>query len=123
MKYFKLLLLLVSTVVFSQDKIKHTVVSGETIYSIAKKYNVKESEIFDLNPKAKSSSLQLNSVLWIPNKNNSQKEISKQKEKNKSKEPNNLTIVHQVLSKETLYGISKKYSTSVDKIKEANPSV
>src|SRR6478609_3577740 len=122
MRFFTLSFLLITAISFSQEKIKHIVVHGETIYNIAKKYDIKESEIFDLNPKVKSSSLQLNMVLWIPNKNNSLKETPKSKE-NKSKGTTELTITHQVLAKETLYGISKKYSTTIDKIKEANPSI
>ena len=57
-----------SGVVFSQKTIKHTVVSGESIYSIAKKYDVSESDIYELNPKSKGTLLQLKTVLLIPNK-------------------------------------------------------
>ncbi|MGG7034295.1 MAG: NlpC/P60 family protein [Flavobacterium sp.] len=111
MRFFTLFLLFLTTVVFSQDKIKHTIAKGETIYSISKKYNVNEVDIYNLNPTIKGSSIQLNSILWIPNKNL------------KSKETDNLTITHLVLAKETLYGISKKYKTTVDKIKEVNPLI
>lgn len=97
-----------SSVVFSQEKTKHTVVKGETVYSLAKKYEVKPSEIFDLNPKAKKG-LKLDMVLQIPNKNQQSVIV----------EP----TVHEVLPKETLYGISKTYKVSIDKIKEANPFI
>ena len=97
-----------SSVVFSQEKTKHTVVKGETVYSLAKKYEVKPSEIFDLNPKAKKG-LKLDMELQIPNKN----------QQGVIAEP----TVHEVLPKETLYGISKTYKVSIDKIKEANPFI
>src|SRR5687767_13423672 len=118
MRFFTLSFLFITTVALSQEKIKHTVASGETIYGIAKKYEVKESEIFDLNPKIKGAAIQLNSVLWIPNKTGKLKKNQKPNEKSKIKETANLTIVHEVLAKETLYGISKKYKTTVDQIKE-----
>ena len=60
------LFLLNSIVLFSQESTKkHTIVKGETISSIAEKYDVKQSEIYKLNPKAKNL-LKLNSVLLIP---------------------------------------------------------
>lgn len=117
MRFFILFFIFTTSIAFSQKKIKHIVVNGESIYSISKKYDVKESDIFDLNPKAKGSLLQLKSVLWIPNKNYNPKE------KITSKEATKLAIDHQVLANETLYGISKKYKTTLTKIKNANPSI
>ena len=104
-KYILFVFILFSTAFFSQEAIKHTVAKGETVYSLAQKYQVKQSEIFDLNPKAKNG-LKLDMVLQIPNKNQSAAVVE--------------TTVHEVLPKETLYGISKKYNVSIDKIKEAN---
>ncbi|TGD56815.1 peptidoglycan endopeptidase [Flavobacterium humi] len=100
------------TIIFSQEKIKHTVTKGESVYSIAKKYQVKPSEIIDLNPKAKKT-LKLNTVLLVPNKG------YKPEENTVSSTP----VIHEVLAKETLYGISKKYKVSIDKIKQANPAI
>ena len=104
-KLVTLFLFVITNVVFSQEKISHTVVKGETVYSLAQKYHVKQSDILEINPKAKNG-LKLDMVLQIPNKNQSIVEA----------EP----IVHEVLPKETLYGISKKYNVSIDNIKEAN---
>ncbi len=109
-KFITPFFLLFSTIFFSQEKIKHAVVKGESVYSIAKKYNVKPSEIFELNPNSKKV-LKLDMVLLIPNKNY------------KPEESNEVAIVHEVLAKETLYGISKKYKVSIDRITEANPII
>ena len=106
-----------SGVVFSQKTIKHTVVSGESIYSIAKKYDVSESDIYELNPKSKGALLQLKTVLLIPNKKSkskSNKEVSSSK---------NATETHIVESGESLYKIAKKYDTSLEKLKELNPDI
>lgn len=112
MKFQKLLTLLffvITNAVFSQEKIQHSVSKGESVYSIAQKYNVKTAEILALNPKAKKT-LQLNMVLQIPSKN-------------KVEEKKAETIEHEVAAKETLYGLSKKYNTTIDKIKQANPVI
>lgn len=108
-KLLTLLLFVIANAVFSQEKIQHSVSKGESVYSIAQKYNVKPAEILALNPKAKKT-LQLNMVLQIPSKN-------------KVEEKKSEIVEHEVLAKETLYGLSKKYNTTVDRIKEANPII
>ncbi|CAI2767036.1 C40 family peptidase [Flavobacterium collinsii] len=104
---------------FSQEKyIKHKISQGENLTVIAKKYGVKPKDIAAANPNAPKV-LKLNSVLLIPNHN---KTVAK-----KVTEPvvNTTPIVtpgsHEVLAKETLWGISKKYNVSVDDLKKANP--
>lgn len=109
------LLFFSSGVVFSQKTIKHTVVSGESIYSIAKKYDVSESDIYELNPKSKGALLQLKTVLLIPNKKSKKnKEVSSSKNSNET---------HVVESGESLYKIAKKYDISLEKLKELNPDI
>ncbi len=102
---------------FSQEKyIKHKISKGENLTIIAKKYGVKPKDIVEANPNAPKI-LKLNSVLLIPN-NNPTPEI-------KSSQPvaNSTPGLHEVQSKETLWGISKKYSVSVEDLKKANPSL
>lgn len=108
-KIVTLSLLVISSMVFSQEKMQHIVSKGESVYSIAQKYNVKPAEIIALNPKAKKT-LQLKMVLQIPSK-----------QKIEDKKPQ--IVEHEVVAKETLYGLSKKYDTTVEKIKEANPII
>ena len=120
MKLFQIItffLFFCSGVVFSQKTIKHTVVSGESIYSIAKKYDVSESEIYELNPKSKGALLQLKTVLLIPNKKSKSKN---NKEVSSSKNSNETHIVE---SGESLYKIAKKYDISLEKLKELNPDI
>lgn len=117
-QFLTLFLFFCSSVVFSQKTIKHTVVSGESIYSIAKKYDVSESDIYELNPKSKGALLQLKTVLVIPNKKSKSKE---KKEVASSKNVNKET--HVVASGESLYKIAKQYDLSLDKLKELNPDI
>jgi cell wall-associated NlpC family hydrolase len=111
------LFLLNSIVLFSQESTKkHTIVKGETISSIAEKYDVKQSEIYKLNPKSKNL-LKLNSVLLIPvtdlkNTTTNSKIATNYSEKE-----------HEVLAKETLYGIARQYGITVKELNEANPTL
>ena len=123
MKYFGLLFWLLvcnTTTVFSQEKfITHKIAQGETISSIAKQYHVSQKVIFNLNPKA-SGVLKLNTILKIPNKKY-KKEVAKQELVQQKK--NTKEIQYEVLPKETLFGIAKKFDLSVAAIKKSNPSI
>lgn len=115
---FKLvvILLFLSFNVFSQEKyIKHTISKGDNITSIAKKYGVKPKAILEANPTAPKI-LKLNSVLLIPNSNQTIASPANAVVVN-----NNAPGTHEVLAKETLWGISKKYNVSVEDLKKANP--
>lgn len=111
------LFLLNSIVLFSQENsMKHTIVKGETISSIAEKYDVKQSAIFKLNPNAKNL-LKLNSILLIP-------VAASKKTNTKSKVATNSSAKeHEVLAKETLYGIAKQYGISLKELNELNPTL
>ncbi|EAZ96154.1 putative cell-wall associated endopeptidase [Flavobacteria bacterium BAL38] len=109
-------LFLFSVTVFSQKTIKHTVVQGESIYSIAKKYNVTESDIYELNPKSKGAILQLNTVLIIPNdKKNKSKSVDKPSKKNAD--------VYEIQSGDSFYSIAKNNNITVKELKKFNPGV
>lgn len=103
--------------VFSQEKsIKHVIVKGETISSIAEKYNVTTAKIYKLNPKAKKT-LQLNQVLLIPSLE------SKKTEELASASEKITQLNHKVLPKETLYGITKQYKTTAELLYKSNPQL
>ena len=120
MKYFSYLVLLVffsSMSVFSQEKvIKHKVLKGETISEIADQYNIKLSEIYALNPKAKKG-IKFHTVLLISSKSKTQKDSTPEIVTNYSE------ITHDVLPKETLYGITKKYNVSLEDLYKSNPNL
>lgn len=120
MKFFGLLLavfFLNITIGFSQEKnIKHSVAKGETISKIAKEYQVTISEIYELNPSSKKG-LQIKDVLLIPNKN------SKRQNPIALVTPDSNTIIHKVLNKETIYGLTKQYHISADDLYQYNPTL
>lgn len=91
----------------------HTVKQGETVESIAKKYQVSVSDIYALNPDAKRK-LDLNSVLIIPNAATVSSDATTE-----TKELIGYTS-HKVKRKETLYSISKEYNIEIEDIKRHN---
>jgi LysM repeat protein len=100
--------------VFAQNKTTtHKVSKGETIAEIAKKYNVTTTAIYQLNPDAQAG-LKPNSVLLIPSAAGKKTDVSAAK-------VSNTIVTHEVLPKETLYGIEKKYGITDDALKQANP--
>lgn len=80
----------------------YTVKSGDTLWSVAKKFGISVDELKKVN-NLTSNSLSIGKKLIIP----SEKETT-----NKN--------VYTVQSGDTLYSIAKKYDVSVDAIKEAN---
>lgn len=122
--FFIALFLFFSTPVLAQKVIKHKVKSGESIYALAKKYDVSEKEIYELNPKLKGAVLGLKEEVKIPNKKY-KPEVKREKlvktEVIAATTESNTT--HLVVAKETLYSISKKYGISMEAICEMNPEL
>lgn len=129
-KFFIVLLLFCCGSVFGQKVIKHKVKSGESIYSIARKYDVTEKEIYEWNPKLKGKVLGLKTIVEIQNKKYKEEE-KKPKEKKKEEvvivpalsSSNEPYLIHTVSAKETLYSLSKQYGISMEEICELNPEL
>ena len=99
--------------VSAQKSIKHTVSEGESIYTIAKKYNVNEKEIFDLNPKAKGI-LALKTVLTIPK--SAKKKVDPPKKILKGN-------TYTVQNGESFYTISRKFNVGYETLTELNTDI
>lgn len=92
----------------------HRIASGETLYSLARKYDVSVDDIKKNNP-TWSEGLKVGQVLYIPSK---------------AAVPATTTAAtttapatHTVAAGETLYSIATKYKVSVDELKKANPGL
>lgn len=108
---------------FSQEKFtKHKISNGENLSIIAKKYGVKIKDITEANPNAPKV-LKLNSVLLIPNNNIKNTEKKNETTAHSTKVAALSSGQHEVIEKENLWAISKKYNISVDDLKKANPSL
>ncbi|MFA6887609.1 MAG: LysM peptidoglycan-binding domain-containing protein, partial [Fermentimonas sp.] len=89
---------------------KHTVVKGETVFSISQMYNTTVEDIYRLNPDTRES-ISIGQVLTIPQR----RVISEVKEENYR--------YHTILPKETLYSVSKTYSLKPEDVMAANPGL
>ena len=124
-KLFTLLFILFYSTSFAQKVLTHTVKSGESVYFLAKKYNVSESELFDLNPKLKGKVLALKTEVKIPNKKYKLEEKKPKFDIKKSviTEKKDISNTHLVAAKETIYSISKKYGITMESLCELNPEL
>jgi LysM repeat protein len=93
-----------------ENYVRHTVQQGETVYSIAKAYNISEQDLIRVNPDAMNG-LRVGTILIIPNKTNKPRQRTEQ------------VIVHVVQPKETLYGLSKQYNCTVEELLALNPEL
>ncbi len=90
--------------------VRYMVEPGETIYGISTRYGVSVSDILELNPELESG-LKVGQVINIPY----EPTLVKQQKKTDDN-----VIVHKVQPGETLYGLSKKYNTSVQDLLKYN---
>lgn len=99
----------------------HVVTSGETLFSISKKYDVSVSQIKEWNNIA-GNSINLGQKLVVSNKKTSNVVIGKESATEAKKPVSNSgsTSSHTVTRGETLYSISRKYNVSVNDIKKWN---
>lgn len=115
MKLFKIvitLFLLNSFFAFGQETIKHKVIKGDTFYGIAKKYDLKISEIYSLNPELKDKPMPIDYVLQLPNKKYTQTIVASSYAK-----------TYIVEKGDTFYGIAKKHNITVQNIIDWNPNI
>ena len=106
--------------------IRHKVKPGESIGSLANKYDVKVSEIIELN-KLKRKELWLNETIKIPDNDKSKKaeEPTKKEEKNNEKSDRTSDVKdsgvrHKVKPGESIGSLANKYDVKVSEIIELN---
>ena len=99
------------------ESIPHTVAQGETLYGIARQYNVTIGEIKNANP-GLTETLQTGAVILIPNQGLTEQEQSAEEDgKNAG------FIEHEVAAGETLYGIAREYGYGIDTLQAYNPGL
>lgn len=125
----------------------HEVVASETKFGIAKQYGISVTDLDKANPILEKEALKVGQKIVIPIKEGvaavttvvkpietvpvksiGVQENTKVKEevvtvKKEAIEENVATISHEVLPKETKYGIAKKYGISVSELEIQNPSI
>lgn len=111
-----------NTIIKKEDlkRITHSVIPGETLYSISKDYNMTVEEVIQLN-KLKSNALNVGQQLIVTQNDVSNEEKQKvEKINNEIELQQKRDIVHTVKPKETLFSISRIYSVPVAEIKQLN---
>lgn len=89
----------------------HLVKKGETVYSIAKQYDLKIADIYAYNRNVQSEGLKVGAMLQIP-------------EKKKIVIPEGKPYFeHKVEAKETIYSLLRKYEVSLDGLLAENPEL
>ncbi|TLX76597.1 LysM peptidoglycan-binding domain-containing protein [Labilibacter sediminis] len=100
-----------------EDKnyIYHRIVTGETIFSLSRKYNTSQEVLAQNNPDLDPNELPLGYMVRIP------KDAIKKGVPRGRKERD--YVIHVVKRKETIYSISNKYNVTYKDIEEVNPTV
>ena len=107
-----------ATVIFISGKkyYVHTVKSGETLYSLAKQYQVSEEQIKECNPIA-ADGLKIDQSIKIPVSEAALADARTDKKRKKE------FLSHRIKAGETLYSIARDYNIPVTTIREDNPSI
>ena len=101
----------------------HTVEKGETLYGIAKTYDIAIDDIIKLNPEA-NGGIKEGQTLKIP-QNKKVPEVSDgTKISRESEVANDTTVIYVTIRPgDTLFSTAKRYNTSIDKLMELNPGI
>lgn len=94
----------------------HTVKSGDTLYSLAKTYEVSEDLIRQHNANM-GSELKIDQTVKIPVPESAQKSAKAEKRRKRD------FLTHKVQAGQTLYAIARDYNISVATLREDNPSL
>lgn len=97
---------------------EYLVRKGETIFSITRQFGIDKEVFLKYNPDVAENGLKADKPVYFPTSAVSEKKIVPMTVEQITTEGR----THLVQKGETLYGISKRYNTTVDKLVELNPS-
>ncbi|WP_316635518.1 LysM peptidoglycan-binding domain-containing protein [uncultured Flavobacterium sp.] len=103
------------TEITTSPKVTHQVVAKESLFSIARQYNVSVQDLENLNKELLQNGLQIGQTITIPNK---RKTLD-----GRVRVINQETVFHVVDPKETKFSIAKKYGISIDQLESQNPEI
>ena len=103
------------TEMVTSSKVNHQIVAKESLFSIARQYNVSVQDLENLNKELLQNGLQIGQTILIPNK---RKTLD-----GRVRVINNETLFHVVEAKETKFSIAKKYGISIDQLESQNPEI
>lgn len=95
----------------------HSIVPGQTFYSISRLYQISVDDLRAANPGVSQDDLKVGYVLRVP------REEVEENVTEIEQDDSRLFKTHRVRRRETLYGISREYHVDMEVIKKVNPSV
>ena len=96
---------------------RHTVLQGQTLFSISQQYQLPLAILLSANPGIDSNNLKVGTVLLIPTVETVQGNATNHVIENRQ------FITHRVRRNETLFGIARRYGVTIESIQQANPGV
>lgn len=100
---------------------KHKTKSKETLYSVAKKYNVEVDDIKEHNDFLYSNPLRKGDIVSIPVA--SKKVLRKIGKKDKEGTKNKATKIYTIQPKDTRYGVARKFGITIPELENMNPNL
>jgi LysM repeat protein len=105
----------------NSKEIIHEVQPKETFYSIEHKYGISDEALKAANPFLEKDGVQIGQKLVIPfNKSIKQSQLTPAKKQSGAQEK---YVYHDVVAKETKFGIAKQYNMSVAELEKRNPEI
>ncbi len=102
----------------------HAVLQGQTLFSIARAYDVEIEDILGENPELNNSDdLRYDQIIRIPANSSSQQDSPPKDEPQRETVTEIQYHDHQVRRRETVYGISRMYGISEKELLEHNPEI
>lgn len=114
------------------ENVLKEVLAKETLYGIAKEYGVSVADIQKANPILETQALRIGQKIVIPTlKKEVEKNVSEVKKEvfpiveseQKPSTDAEIEVNHEVLAKETKYGIAKQYGITVKELENQNPKI
>lgn len=99
----------------------HVILAKETLWGIAKKYNVSVEGLKVANPLLETEGLKIGQQIAIPSKVVA--EAEKPVETIDAAKPEEVEVAREVLSKETKYAIAKEFGITVAELEKQNPAI
>lgn len=113
-----------STPVVIPNQFNHVVQKGETLYGLSKIFNVSQEEIVAINPGVKDG-IKTGEIIIIPQSNRTQNNSNPNVENNNITAPakTSAVVYYTIKSGDTLFGVAKRYNTTIEDILALNPGI